>query len=86
VIRQCKIKASLSLLLIKPHSMMTCSESGGLAPPFMTWALDLGEWSVSFTRLFIWGAFSEERTGLSFTISAGPRQRSLSQVRVPWHS
>jgi hypothetical protein len=24
--------------------------------------------------------------GLSFTIAAGPRQRSHSQVRVPWNS
>jgi hypothetical protein len=30
------------------------------------------------------GVISDERTGLSFTISAGPRQRSHSQVRVPW--
>jgi hypothetical protein len=32
--------------------------------------------------LLMWGALSEERTGLSFTIAAGPRQRSHSQVRV----
>jgi hypothetical protein len=31
-------------------------------------------------------ALSDERTGLSFTIAAGPRQRSHSQVRVPWDS
>jgi hypothetical protein len=29
--------------------------------------------------LFLWGALSDERTGLSF---AGPGQRSLSRVRV----
>jgi hypothetical protein len=29
------------------------------------------------------GALSDERTGLSFTISAGPRQRSHSRFRVP---
>jgi hypothetical protein len=33
--------------------------------------------------LLMWGALSDERTGLSFTIAAGPRQRSHSQVRVP---
>jgi hypothetical protein len=31
----------------------------------------------------MWGALSDERTGLSFTIAAGPRQRSHSQARVP---
>jgi hypothetical protein len=29
---------------------------------------------------------SDERTGLSFKISASPRQRSHSRVRVPWNS
>jgi hypothetical protein len=36
--------------------------------------------------LFLWGALSDERTGLSFLFAAGPRQRSLSRVRVPWDS
>jgi hypothetical protein len=36
--------------------------------------------------LFLWGAVSDERTGLLFTIAAGPRQRSRSRVRVPWES
>jgi hypothetical protein len=31
----------------------------------------------------IWGALSDERTGLLFTIAAGPRQRSHFRVRVP---
>jgi hypothetical protein len=34
----------------------------------------------------MWGAVSDERTGLLFTIAAGPRQRSRSRVRVPWDS
>jgi hypothetical protein len=34
----------------------------------------------------MWGALSDERTGLSFTIAAGPCQSSLSRVRVPWDS
>jgi hypothetical protein len=29
----------------------------------------------------MWGVFSDERIGLSFTIAAGPRQRSHSRVR-----
>jgi hypothetical protein len=36
--------------------------------------------------LLMWGAASGERMGLSFTIAAGPRQRSHSRVRVPWFS
>jgi hypothetical protein len=36
--------------------------------------------------LLIWGALSHERTGLSFTIAAGPSQRSHSRVRAPWDS
>jgi hypothetical protein len=30
----------------------------------------------------MWGAVSDERTGLSFTIAVGPRQRSNSLARV----
>jgi hypothetical protein len=37
----------------------------------------------SYGLVFV-GALSDERTGLSFVYSAGPRQRSLSRVRVPW--
>jgi hypothetical protein len=33
--------------------------------------------------LLMWGALSDERTGLSFTIAAGSRQRSHSRVRIP---
>jgi hypothetical protein len=36
--------------------------------------------------LLMWGAFSGEGTGLSFTTAAGTRQRSHSWVRVPWDS
>jgi hypothetical protein len=35
---------------------------------------------------FLRGAFSDERTSLSFVYDAGPCQRSLSRVRVPWDS
>jgi hypothetical protein len=33
--------------------------------------------------LLMWGALSDERTGLSFTIAAVPRQGSHSRGRVP---
>jgi hypothetical protein len=36
--------------------------------------------------LMTWGALSEKRTGLSFTIVSCPRQRSHFWVRVPWDS
>jgi hypothetical protein len=36
--------------------------------------------------LLMWSALSDERTGLLFTIAAGPRQRSHSRVRVPLDS
>jgi hypothetical protein len=36
--------------------------------------------------LLTWGTLSDERTCLSFTIAAGPRQRSHSRVLVPWES
>jgi hypothetical protein len=36
--------------------------------------------------LLMWDALSDERTGLPFTIAAGPRQRVLSWVRVPRES
>jgi hypothetical protein len=35
--------------------------------------------------LLRWGALSDERTGLSFTIVADPRQRSQSRIRDPWN-
>jgi hypothetical protein len=36
--------------------------------------------------LLLWGALSDERTGLSFTIAPGPRQRSHLRVRILWDS
>jgi hypothetical protein len=39
---------------------------------------------VTVTVLFLRGALSEERSGLSFVCAAGPCQSSLSRVRVPW--
>jgi hypothetical protein len=49
-----------------------------------TWGLrpDL-YYCLTVAGLLIWGALSHERTGLSFTIAAGPRQRSHFRVRVP---
>jgi hypothetical protein len=39
-----------------------------------------------FAGLLMWGALSDERRGLSFTIAAGSRKGSHSRVWVPWDS
>jgi hypothetical protein len=39
---------------------------------------------LTVTFLIPWGALSDERTGLSFVCAAGPCQRNLSRVLVPW--
>jgi hypothetical protein len=36
--------------------------------------------------LLMWGALSDEGTGLSFTIATGSRQRCHSRARVSWYS
>jgi hypothetical protein len=38
---------------------------------------------LTVAGLLIWGALSDERTGLSFAIAPGLRQRSYFRVRVP---
>jgi hypothetical protein len=48
----------------------------GPRPDFCYWQTLAG--------LLMWCALSDERTGLSFTTAAGPRQRSHSRVRVPY--
>jgi hypothetical protein len=53
----------------------------------LSWAHDQLSISVLNLRFcFLRGALSDERTGLSFVYAAGPCQRSLPRVRVPWHS
>jgi hypothetical protein len=44
------------------------------------------EYGIRLTVTFLipWGALSDERTGLSFVCAAGPCQRSVSWVLVPW--
>jgi hypothetical protein len=44
------------------------------------------DYCLTVAGLLFWGALSNERSGLSFTIPAGPRQRSHFLVRVPWDS
>jgi hypothetical protein len=42
--------------------------------------------TLKVAGLLMWGALSDERMGLSFTIAAGASQRNHSRVRVPWDS
>jgi hypothetical protein len=51
------------------------SPSWGLRPHFY--------YCQTLTNLLMWGALSDERTGLSFTIAAGPCQCSHSRDRIP---
>jgi hypothetical protein len=48
------------------------------------WGLRLGfYYCQTVAGVLMWGAVSDERMGLSFTIAPGPRQRSHFQVPVP---
>jgi hypothetical protein len=40
-------------------------------------------YSLTITVLFLWGALSDEKTGLSFVYATVPRQRTPSWIRVP---
>jgi hypothetical protein len=70
-------RLSLSLMLRPTVSRPVClGPSGAYDQIFITY--------VTVTVLFLSGALSDERSGLSFVYAAGPRQRSVSRVRVPW--
>jgi hypothetical protein len=47
-----------------------------------TWGLQYFYCCQTVTGLLKWGALSDDRASLSFTIAAGPRKRSHSRVRV----
>jgi hypothetical protein len=60
-------------------SLSWCQESiWGTRQHFYYYQTDAG--------LLMWDALSDERTGLSFTIAAGPRRPSHSRVRGLWDS
>jgi hypothetical protein len=51
-----------------------------------SWAYDQSFISQTVAGLLMGGVLFDERTGLSFTIAAGPHQRSHFRVWVPWDS
>jgi hypothetical protein len=73
---QVKVKVMLRPTVIRPVCLGTKHPFGAYDQIFTT--------CVTVTVLFLWGALSDERSGLSFVCAAGPCQRNLSRVRVPW--
>jgi hypothetical protein len=69
-----KVKVTLRPMVSRPVCLVS-NPTCGPKPDFYYWQ--------TVACLLMWGALSEERTGLSFTIAAGSRQRSHSQVQVP---
>jgi hypothetical protein len=74
LIKQVKVKFKLRLTASQSVSL-------GVEPHLELMA---SYYCLTVTVLFLWGALSDERTGLLFVHAAGPCQRSLSRVRVPW--
>jgi hypothetical protein len=75
-------------ILLSPKSKSHChwrlvSKSWCRAPSGAHNQIFITVWQL---RSFLWSALSVERAGLFFVYAAGPCQRSLSRVRVPWYS
>jgi hypothetical protein len=68
----------LQLILVLASAVIFGSESRRLVAIF--YCLDS---SMKVTVLSMWGALSDERSGLPFAIDTGSRQRSHFWVRVP---
>jgi hypothetical protein len=73
-----KVKVKVTLRLTVSQSV---SKSWYRAPSGAHDQIFITVWQLRAS--FLWGALSDERTGLSFVYAAGPCQRSLSRVRVP---
>jgi hypothetical protein len=76
--------SQLSLNFLLRSTVQSTSPSWNKAP---MWGLRTDfYYCQTVAGLLIWGALFDERTDLSFTISAGPRQHSHSRVPLPWDS
>jgi hypothetical protein len=75
-----RTKLSLSLMLRPTVSRSVCL---GVKHPFGAYD-QIFITCVTITVLYLWGALSDERSGLSFVCAAGTCQGSLPRVRVPW--
>jgi hypothetical protein len=57
----------------------------GIKHPFRAYdQICINRMTIAF--FLLWGALSDERTGLTFIYAAGPCQRNLSLLRAPWVS
>jgi hypothetical protein len=70
-----KVKVILRPAVSRPVYLGRQAPIWGLRPDFYNYQTVAG--------LLMWGALSDERTGLPFAIGAGPRPRSHSWIRVP---
>jgi hypothetical protein len=61
----------------------TVGQSAGLCVQHLSGAQDQSFIILRQLHVFMWGALSDERTGLSFIITARPRQHSHSRDRIP---
>jgi hypothetical protein len=83
----CSLQNFSDLLTESESYVTTDGQSASLSWKAPIWGLrpDI-YYRRTFVGLLMWGAPVDERTGLSFTIAAGPRQCSHSLVGVPENS
>jgi hypothetical protein len=65
------------------YDQLSVGPSIWVSSPIWGSRLDFFFYSWTVAGLLMWGALSDEKTHLPFTIAAGPRQRSHSRILVP---